>query len=153
MIQYLAMALFFGGGAVAGSHEDLDALELRVAESLGAAPEPIDRRIKLAVCPEEPVISAPVGGAVSVRCEALGWKLRVSVGRPAARGEAGPAAMLVHRGDAIEVVVVGPGYAASAVGTALDGGSAGSTIRVKIPTSAQPVSAIVSRPGVASMSN
>lgn len=148
-----SLAIMVGGSAGAAPYQDLDALDARVAAMLegNADAVPIDRRIKLAPCPQEPEVSAPAAGAVSVRCPALGWKLRVTViggtGAPAA-----PIQVLVHRGDAIEIVARGSGYSVTSVGTALEEGPAGASIRVKIPTSSSPVAAVVDRAGVASIS-
>lgn len=141
--------------AVAESpYQDLDALDARVAAALqgGAEAVPIDRRIKLAACPQEPEISGPLAGAVSVRCTSLGWRLRVAVNGASAPSGA-PVQPVVHRGDAIELVSRGAGYSVTSVGTALDEGPAGGSIRVKIPTSPFPVAAVIARAGVASISN
>lgn len=136
-----------------GSFQDLDALDARVAALVGGggAAVPIDRRIKLAACPEDPVISRIAGSAVSVRCPSLGWKIRVAASQSPSVDA--PVEPIVHRGDTIELVVEGEGYSASSVGTAVDEGGAGSLIRVKIPTSPSPVSATVSRVGVATISD
>lgn len=140
--------------AASSPYQDLDALDARVASALpeGAGAVPIDRRIKLAACPQEPDISAPLAGAISVRCPSLGWRLRVAVtGASAATGA--PGQPVVHRGDAIELVSKGAGYSVTSVGTALEEGPAGGSIRVKIPTSPFPVAAVIARAGVASISN
>lgn len=137
------IALFLAGPAMAAGYQDLDALDARIESTLGdlGAAVPIDRRIRLAQCPEEPEISPPSAGALAVRCPALGWKIRVAVS--GAQPSEIPAEVLVRRGDLVELVVRGAGFSASAPGTALDEGAAGRTVRVKIPTSATPVSAVV----------
>jgi flagella basal body P-ring formation protein FlgA len=155
MIFRLLMVLATTVGSVsaaAATYQDLDALDARIASTLDGAqsPVPIDRRIRLASCPEEPEISPVAAGAVSVRCGPLGWKIRVAVNgsSPAAV----PAAIVVRRGDPVEIIARGAGFSVSSSGTALDEGSAGKTIRVKIPTSTSPVPAVVVRAGVASIS-
>lgn len=137
----------------APSFQDLAALDARVAAvAAPGAAVPIDKRIKLAPCPNEPEVSLPAAGAVAVRCAALGWKLRVALtGAAAAQGE--PAAPLIRRGDTIEIVARGGGYSVSSAGTALEDGAPGASIRVKIPTSPSPVTAVVARAGVASIAN
>ena len=134
--------------------ENLDRLDARVALVLAgsATAVPIDRRIKLAACPSEPEVSAPTSSAVSIRCAALGWKLRVAI-KAMATGAGQPRQLVVHRGDTIELVARGAGYSVSRVGTALEEGPAAAPIRVKIPTSRSPVAAIVTRAGVAAISN
>lgn len=136
-----------------GSYQDLDLLDARVASMLGGGRTavPIDKRIKLAACPDEPEISPAQGGALAVRCAALGWRIRVSLAGASNPGV--PAQILIHKGDSIELVADGAGYSASFAATALDDGQEGGVIRVKIPTSISPISATVSRPGVASISD
>ena len=149
------IAIATSAPAVASSpYQNLDALDARVAAALpeGAGAVPIDRRIKLEACPQEPVISGPLAGAVSVRCPSLGWRLRVAVNGASAPAGA-PAQPVIHRGDAIELVSRGAGYSVTSVGTALEEGPAGASIRVKIPTSPFPVAAVIARAGVASISN
>jgi flagella basal body P-ring formation protein FlgA len=151
LLAKLGMAV--GATATAAQFQDLDALDARVAMVLAGSrtAAPIDRRIKLAMCPDEPVISSPSDGAVSVRCKALGWRLRVTV--TGSSDAAAPAQLLVRRGDTIELVAHGAGYSVSAVGIALEAGPAGASIRVKITTSSSPIAAVVARAGVASLPN
>ena len=150
----IGLAIAVGTAAPAApAYQDLDALDARVAAMSGpGSAVPIDKRIKLASCPEDPEISAPAAGAVAVRCPALGWRLKVAL-TSATRAAAVAAPALIHRGDAIELVAHGDGYSVSFVGTALDDGPAGAAIRVKIPTSSSPVAAIIARAGVASISD
>jgi flagella basal body P-ring formation protein FlgA len=146
-------AVSIGTAATAANYQDLGQLEARIAASLAGSgtPTPIDRRIKLAACPEEPEISGVIASAVSVRCRPLGWRIRVGiVGAPGAEVAAEP---LVHRGDSIELVAQGRGYSATTSAVALDEGAAGHTIRVKIPTSSRPVSAVVTRAGVVTVTD
>jgi flagella basal body P-ring formation protein FlgA len=134
---------------MAAGYQNLDALDARIASTVQGAgtPVPIDRRIRLAQCPEQPEVSPLTGGSVAVRCPTLGWKLRVAVSS-AAEPSGIPAEILVRRGDLVELVFKGAGFSASAPGTALDEGAAGKTVRVKIPTSPMPVSAIVVHAGL-----
>lgn len=146
-------AVSIGTAAHAANYQDLDQLEARIVTTLAGAgtPTPIDRRIKLAACPEQPEISDVVASAVSVRCKPLGWRIRVGiVGAP---GADEPAEPLVHRGDSIELIAQGRGYSATTSAVALDEGAAGHTIRVKIPTSSRPVSAVVTRAGVVTITD
>lgn len=136
-----------------GSYQDLHLLDARVAAMLGSGRSavPIDKRIKLAACPDEPEISPSPGGALAVRCAALGWRIRVVLAGASSAGA--PEEVLIHKGDSIELVADGPGYSATFAATALDDGQEGGVIRVKIPTSVSPISATVSRAGVASISD
>ena len=156
MINRMLMMLLAAGvgtAASAASYQDLDALDARIAASLdpGLRPVPIDRRIKLASCPEAPVISPVSAGAVAVRCTPLGWRLRVAI--EGSSSSAVLSEIVVRRGDPVEVIAAGRGFSVSSSGRALDEGAVGKTIRVKIPTSSSPVPATVVRAGVASISD
>ncbi len=123
------------------SFEDLAALDARIATALGAgvgeaggAVAPIDRRLRLASCPQPATISAPAAGAVTVRCTPLGWRIRVAVG-------AGPRAassavevpqLLVRRGEAVDLVVRACGFTVSGSGIAEQSGMAGDRIRIRL---------------------
>ena len=129
--------------------EDLDQLNASVALFLGDAPlgrasgaQPIDRRIRLARCPQ-PVALEQAVGAVTVRCAALGWRLRVPLS--IAAGEASQ--IVVRRGDVVELSVAGVGFDLVTSATAIEDGSTGKFIRVKTSTGASIVSARVSGPG------
>jgi flagella basal body P-ring formation protein FlgA len=152
MIIHLLTALA-AAAVQPGAYQDLDLLDARVAEALGGPgiAAPIDRRIKLALCPNDPEVGSPAGGAVAVRCLAAGWKIRVPVSRAPASETS--AQVLVHKGDAIQLVAEGSGYSASFMGIAVDEGGRDSVVRVKIPTSSSTLSAIVAGAGVATISD
>ncbi len=70
--------------AGAGGFEDLDKLEARLVGALdvdvgqvGGPITHIDRRLKLQPCPVPAVIDPPALGAIALRCEPLGWRIRV----------------------------------------------------------------------------
>jgi hypothetical protein len=68
--------ILFIVAAVSGGFEDLQALDSRIS-AIAPQAEQVDKRLKLAQCPDTPIVAPPVGGAVIVRCPALGWRLRV----------------------------------------------------------------------------
>lgn len=126
--------------------EDLPTLDARIAAiAQGAAP--IDPRIRLARCPE-PAAIEPVSGGLAIRCPALGWRLRVAV----VQSQTESGAPLVRRGESVELVYAGGGFMVSGFGVAMDDAAAGKPVRVKIPTSAAPVTAIVAAAGIATVS-
>lgn len=135
--------------AVAQSFEDLDALEVRVAAALGAgvgepggAIRPIDRRLRLAACPQPVTVDAPVLGAVAVRCEALGWRIRVPVvgaGSPAAAAAAARPEPIIRRGDQVEIVAMTSSFTVSTNGVAEQDGAPGDRIRVRTERRSSPV--------------
>src|SRR3546814_10738445 len=64
--------------------EDLSKLEARLTATLGAdigepggPSRPIDRRLKLADCPEPATITTPRPSAALVRCGPIGWRIHV----------------------------------------------------------------------------
>lgn len=126
--------------------QDLGQIDALIASALGAeagapggAVAPIDRRLRLAACAEQVVVDPPVLGAVAVRCGASGWRIRVAVAAAngPARGVSVPQARevvepTVRRGDQIEAVVTGRGFAVSTSGVAEQDGGAGDRIRVRL---------------------
>ena len=78
--------LLFIVAAISGGFEDLQALDNRIS-AVAPQAEQVDKRLKLAQCPDAPIVAPPAGGAVIVRCPALGWRLRVPV-----KASLGPAA-------------------------------------------------------------
>jgi flagellar basal body P-ring formation protein FlgA len=141
-----------------GAFEDLSALDARVRVKTGAeigqpggAIGPLDRRLRLAKCPEMPTIDPPLYDSIAIRCVPLGWRIRlplqnVSLAAPAST------APLVMRGDVVELVYNGNGFSASSSGTVLEDGSIGKTVHVKSSSSLVPITAIVSGAGEVSIS-
>ncbi|MDO6416558.1 flagella basal body P-ring formation protein FlgA [Sphingomonas sp. BIUV-7] len=144
--------------AAAAPFQNLEALESRLINALGAGvgepgglATPIDRRMKLATCPQPVTIDPPVMGAVALRCPAIGWRIRVPLQRlqgaaPAsysarAQGAGGYAAMaqpaaakaapVVRRGDPVDLIAETGGFSVSVTATAQEDGAPGSRIRVK----------------------
>lgn len=66
------------------SFENLDRLDSLVTMTVGAnigqpggPVAPVDRRLRLAACPRTPTVEGPTFGAAVIRCEAIGWRIRV----------------------------------------------------------------------------
>jgi flagellar basal body P-ring formation protein FlgA len=130
--------------AALSGFENIDALERRLAAQLGAdigesggPARPIDRRLRLAACPAPAAIDAPALGAVAIRCEATGWRIRVPLapgGAAAPRAAAAAAARsapVVRRGDLVEVVAMTASFTVSTAGIAEQDGAPGERIRVR----------------------
>lgn len=130
--------------ALAQSFENLELLDSRIAAALGAnvgepggPVRPLDRRLRLAACPAPATIEEPNLGAVTVRCEPLGWRIRV----PLAAGGASVATVsraapervqpVIRRGDQVEVVALASAFSVSTLGTAEQDGAPGDRIRVR----------------------
>lgn len=127
--------------------EDLDALDARISVALAPAiAQPVDRRLKLARCPEGAVVEPATVGAFAVRCTSVGWRIRVPL--LATSGFAAAAtAPIVHRGENVEIVIGGENYQVVATGTALEDGLQGKPIRVKFLTATAAMTATVTGPG------
>ncbi|MFN3944661.1 MAG: flagella basal body P-ring formation protein FlgA [Allosphingosinicella sp.] len=146
-LPLLTVPLLTAAPAGAQTFEDVGRLEARVAAALGAGigepggpAAPIDRRLRLAACPSPATIDAPAMGAVAVRCEALGWRIRVPLVRGAgnqaparAQGQlqVARAEPLIRRGDQVEVVALAAGFSVSTSGIADQDGAPGDRIRVR----------------------
>lgn len=147
------------GPAIAGEFQDLEALDVAVAASMGAeigqpngARAPVDRRLKLKPCPEQPVVSGPVLGAAVIRCETIGWSIRVPLtaatpnatrsAAPARHAAAAPADRdAVIRGQAVRLTVEGSNFALSQTMTADRSGRVGEMIPVRLDRRSKPVMA------------
>lgn len=123
--------------------EQLEALDQNIARYADA--EPIDKRLKLAQCPQFPIIAPPVDGVVIVRCPALGWRIRVPV--RTLSGADNNARIVIRKGDRIECVTEGMGFAVSAQMIALDDAGIGQSLRVKSLTSQTPMTAVAKARG------
>ena len=126
--------------AAAQGFENLDMLDSRIAAALGAnVGEPggpqaaLDRRLRLAACPQPATIEEPAMGAVTVRCVAHGWRIRVPLagGGAMVRSTQIRAEPVIRRGDQVEVVAMTSSFTVSTMGTAEQDGAPGDRIRVR----------------------
>ncbi len=130
--------------AAAQPFEDLDRIDAEIADLYGPdAAQPVDRRLKLAPCPDGVSIEPPAGDMIAVRCISRGWRIRVTVARANVVAEP-----LVRRGEQVELMMTGGGYGVSSAATALDEGAEGKNIRVKTPTSKTVLVATVKGRGI-----
>ena len=153
--------------------ENLDRIDSLVAMTVGAnlgepggAVAPVDRRLRLAACPEVPDVQGPVFGAAVVQCKAVGWRIRVPLSvapqmasappttassfarpRPAA---AVPASreVIVKKGDPVQLVAGGTSFTVSRMMIADEDGAAGQMIRVREDKKATPILAQVMEIGI-----
>lgn len=144
--------------------ENLDRIDGLVAMTVGAnvgepggPVAPVDRRLRLAACPGMPTVEGPVFGAAIVKCDALGWRVRVplaaggaavtptSGGFQRANAFVRPVAreMVVKRGDPVELVAGNAAFSVSRQMIADEDGAVGDTIRVREDKKATPVLAQV----------
>ena len=142
-MNYLLAAglLAFPGIAEAAGFQDLAVVERAVVIAAGAdigepgGPlAPVDRRLKLAACPKV-AADPPAMNAITVRCPALGWRLRVPLARSEATSVAAApsssAAPVVRRGDVVELQAGSGSFTVSTQAVAQQDGAPGARIRVK----------------------
>lgn len=121
--------------------ENLDRLEEQVVAMLGAGigepggpARPIDRRLRLQACPQPATLDEPAMGAVAVRCESVGWRIRVPLTGDSAAARTAAAVRrqpLIRRGDQVEVVAIAAGFTVSTRGVAEQDGAEGDRVRVR----------------------
>ena len=136
----IALVLATATQAQTAAFENLDRLEARVVAALdadigtpGGPVAPIDRRLKLARCPQPATIDPPALGAVAIRCEAIGWRIRVPLQHLAAASAATPAkvAPVVRKGDPVQLSVESGSFSVTTEAVAQEDGAPGDRIRVK----------------------
>ncbi len=155
IFSMMIVAVLAAGPAMAQQKfENLDRLDGLVAMTVGAnlgqpggPVAPIDRRLKLAPCPSTPNVDGPVFGAAIVKCDALGWRIRVPlvaggvqanvtpVSAPVTRRVAAMPApsreVVVKRGDPVQLVAGGTAFQVSRLMVAEEDGAIGAMIRVR----------------------
>jgi flagellar basal body P-ring formation protein FlgA len=135
--------LYLIGLAVTSGFANLDDTDRRVAAFVaeggsGGSPQPVDRRLRLASCPQS--LSLAWFGAerksVLVKCAtpARGWQIFVAVSGALPNANStdslgGPP--LVQRGDEVMVKIVGDGFTVSRSAEALENGADGQWIKVR----------------------
>ena len=153
------------GPAMAQSQkfENLDRIDSIVAMTVGAnigqpggAVAPVDRRLKLAACPEMPTVSGPVFGAAMVECKPVGWRIRVPLtpGGAYVSAQPGQAAprqakqVIIKRGDPVQLVAGGAAFTVTRLMIADEDGAAGDMISVRESRKSDPVLAQVVENGI-----
>jgi flagellar basal body P-ring formation protein FlgA len=131
------LSLLISANAVAGDFQSLDAIDARAAHAAGSTVRPVDRRLKLASCPETLQADPPAMGAVAIRCASLGWRVRVVVEGKAALAASTP--MIIKRGDPVSVNFVAEGFSVTTSGIAEGDARIGERVRVRVEQKANPV--------------
>jgi len=137
----------------------------------GGPAAPVDRRLRLASCPSTPTVEGPVFGAAMVKCEALGWRIRVPLVKGVAAASYGPvpgsnpraapsngftrAAIaaapredVVRKGDPVQLMAGNASFSVSRMMIADEGGAVGDTIRVREDRKSPPVFAQIVEMGM-----
>jgi flagellar basal body P-ring formation protein FlgA len=131
-------------------YENVGDLDTQIAVASGAAigqaggaAAPIDTRLKLARCPAPVSVELPYQGAFTLRCAPLGWRINVPMVATALH----PAVLTVRRGDVVDLIVAGGSFEVSTSAVAVSDAATGQSLRVKIPTSGNVVTAVVTSAG------
>lgn len=137
--------------------QTIDTLTQMVASAMGRSATPIDRRIKLARCPEQASVTAVDAQTLAVRCASLGWRLRVPMTAPAGTAPSfapvpaafgqPAAAPVIRRGDNVRVSIETESFAISYSATATQDGRLGETIALRGSDARSMLSAVVTGPG------
>lgn len=151
--------------------ENLDRIDSLVAMTVGAnlgepggPAAPVDRRLKLAACPAMPKVEGPVFGAAMVKCESLGWRIRVPLVAGGAAAASGPVPRsasrvtpaarttpqesVVRKGDPVQLMAGNALFSVSRSMVADEDGAVGDTIRVREDKKAAPILAQVVEMGL-----
>lgn len=132
------LVALFPGTAIAGAFHDPAAIDARIVAALagsGVTARPVDRRLKLATCPEPLRVDPPALGAVAVHCASVNWRIRVLVDNNATTATP----LLIKRGDPVSVNFVAPGFSITTSGIAESEARAGERVRVRVEQKADPI--------------
>jgi flagella basal body P-ring formation protein FlgA len=147
----LLLGVIAAAPASAQSFENLEMLDSRISAALGAgigepggAVSRVDRRLHLAACPQPVEIAEPAIGAVTVRCQTLGWRIRIPLvgnGQSSATApvQTARAAPTIRRGDQIQLVAISNGFTVSTLAVADQDGAPGDRIRVRTEHRSAPI--------------
>ncbi|MDO9368933.1 MAG: flagella basal body P-ring formation protein FlgA [Sphingopyxis sp.] len=135
--------------------QTIDVLTDMVANAMGRTATPVDRRIKLARCPEQASVTAIDAHTLAVRCTSLGWRLRVplSAGPADAAPTAasfvrpGSGAPVIRRGDNVRVTIDTENFSISYAAVATQDGRIGETIALRGSDAKSMLSATVTGAG------
>ncbi len=168
LLMLAAMLLSsFATPANAQNFENLDRLDSLVAASVGAnrgepggPVAPIDRRLRLASCPQPPIVEPVKMNAATVSCASIGWRIRVPLAmsgqaptpRNTAESSAPSAApshaVVVKKGDPVQLLAGNTSFTISRMMIADEDGAVGAWIRVREDSRATPVTARVESSGI-----
>lgn len=156
--------------------ENLDRIDSLVMTTVGAnvgqpggPVAPVDRRLRLAACPQIPTVEGPVFGAAVVKCDAVGWRIKVPLmpggmaseamgsqyvggqygaGQRMAAAQAPRQQALVKRGDPVQLIAGNANFSVSRAMVADEDGALGEMIRVREDRRSAPVIAQVVEMGM-----
>lgn len=151
-----ALPLILLAGASPGweDWQEIDRRAQAVAAAVDRIPLPVDRRIRLARCPLPATIALLDDSALAVRCDPLGWKLRLPFApQSVSTGSAAPAArpLVIRRGDQVRVTIESATFQVGYTATAAGDGRLGETIALRAGDAKRMLHARVTGPGEAAL--
>src|SRR3546814_9508650 len=99
----------------------------------------MDRRLKLAACPDTPSVEGPVMGAAVLRCAPVGWRIRLPLRGGEMDAASDKAAILVKKGDPVQLIACNASITVSTTKIADEDGEQGDMIRVRAERRSAPV--------------
>ncbi|HEY9581022.1 MAG TPA: flagella basal body P-ring formation protein FlgA [Rhizorhapis sp.] len=154
-LTLFTLGITASGTAQTQRFEDINGLEAMVVAKFGAAigqpggpAAPIDRRLKLAACPDTPSVEGPVMGAAVIRCAPVGWRIRVPLRAGEMAAASDKAAILIKKGDPVQLIAGNASFTVSTTMIADEDGAQGDMIRVRADRRSAPVVARVVENGI-----
>ncbi|MEO1045852.1 MAG: flagella basal body P-ring formation protein FlgA [Pseudomonadota bacterium] len=169
----IVIAMALSAPAMAKQFQDTRILDALVAAKLGSeigepggARAAIDHRLKLAQCPETPKVSNGMMDSAVVRCESLGWRIRVPINISAqnsriqpvttasatqSRYYSGNSEVAIRRGEPVRLTISRPGFSLSRMMVADRNGKIGELIPVRADRRDKPIMARVTDMGEATV--
>lgn len=158
----LALCATSVASAQGQSFENLDRIDSLVATTVGAnigepggALSAVDRRLRLKPCPATPSVEGPIFGAAMVKCEAMGWRIRVPLNLAGAAQAsaygmrvAAPREIIIRKGDPVRLIAGNSSFTVSRPMIADQDGAVGDTIRVRDDAKSPPVMARIENSGI-----
>lgn len=170
LLAFVAAGIVGNPALAQQKFENLDRIDSLVAMTVGAnlgqpggPAAPVDRRLRLVPCPQTPSVEGPVFGAAVVRCDAVGWRIRVpliaggaaamaATPAPTAYGRMAPQPVsreaVVKRGDPVQLQAGNSYFSVSRMMVADEDGALGEMIRVREDKKSAPVIAQVVDMGI-----
>ncbi|MDZ7587948.1 MAG: flagella basal body P-ring formation protein FlgA [Parasphingorhabdus sp.] len=128
--------------AAPAAFQSLEQLDASIAAQLGQSPgaeggarNPLDRRLRLMACPDEPQVVRRNASLAIVHCAALGWQIAVPLIAPAQAARA----IVVQRGDALQLTIRRAGFTVNQQLIADRSGAVGDQIPARADRKSAPV--------------
>lgn len=154
MITLAPILLGYSAPAYAGQFQSLTNMDSNIANFLRSQPgysgqtaKPVDQRLKLATCPEQPQIELQ-NNIVSVSCKPLNWRIYVGLNTRFQDSSNEP---IITRGQPVLLSINRTNFTVSQNMIADKAGKIGDIIAVRQNRSTQPIMVQITGPGTVSL--